>query len=193
MATASSRRITPAPNFPRSISDLRVVLLARTRRGYGQLSHLISCARRAAAKGGYWVDRQMVEDNLPEECFALWLPHSANAAERHACQAAWLQRIFGTNLRLGVQLHLQGDDRGELRRMTQLGNRFGITLCAAGGVLMHEPSRRVLLDTLAAIRLGRPLDKLGYAGGVQTTSATCAIEVGLRSSIHPSCSTRRCA
>ena len=29
---------------------------------------------------------------------------------------------------------------------------------------MHEPSRRVLLDTLAAIRLGRPLDKLGYAG-----------------------------
>ena len=150
--------------FSESISDLRLVLLARTRRGYGQLSHLISCARRAAAKGGYWVDRQMVEDNLPEECFALWLPHSANAAERHACQAAWLQRIFGTNLRLGVQLHLQGDDRGELQRMTQLGNRFGITLCAAGGVLMHEPSRRVLLDTLAAIRLGRPLDKLGYAG-----------------------------
>ena len=150
--------------FSESISDLRLVLLARTRRGYGQLSHLISCARRAAAKGGYWVDRQMVEDNLPEECFALWLPHWADAAERHACQAAWLQRIFGTNLRLGVQLHLQGDDRGELRRMTQLGNRFGITLCAAGGVLMHEPSRRVLLDTLAAIRLGRALDKLGYAG-----------------------------
>lgn len=156
---AESRRA----EFPESIPDLRVVLLARTRRGYGQLSHLISCARRAAAKGGYWVDRQMVEDNLPEECFALWLPHSADAAERHACQAAWLQRIFGTNLRLGAQLHLQGDDRGELQRMTQLGNRFGITLCAAGGVLMHEPSRRVLLDTLAAIRLGRPLDKLGYA------------------------------
>ncbi|MDA9766291.1 error-prone DNA polymerase [Gammaproteobacteria bacterium] len=156
---AESRRA----EFPESIPDLRVVLLARTRRGYGQLSHLISCARRAAAKGGYWVDRQIVEDNLPEECFALWLPHSADAAERHACQAAWLQRIFGTNLRLGVQLHLQGDDRGELQRMTQLGNRFGITLCAAGGVLMHEPSRRVLLDTLAAIRLGRPLDKLGYA------------------------------
>ena len=158
--TAGSRRAESSE----SISDLRLVLLARTRRGYGQLSHLISCARRAAAKGGYWVDRQMVEDNLPEECFALWLPHSANAAERHACQAAWLQRIFGTNLRLAVQLHLQGDDRGELRRLTQLGNRFGITLCAAGGVLMHEPSRRVLLDTLAAIRLGRALDKLGYAG-----------------------------
>ena len=158
--TAGSRRAKSSE----SISDLRLVLLARTRRGYGQLSHLISCARRAAAKGGYWVDRQMVEDNLPEECFALWLPHWADAAERHACQAAWLQRIFGTNLRLAVQLHLQGDDRGELRRLTQLGNRFGITLCAAGGVLMHEPSRRVLLDTLAAIRLGRALDKLGYAG-----------------------------
>ena len=29
---------------------------------------------------------------------------------------------------------------------------------------MHEPSRRVLLDTLTAIRLGRALNKLGYAG-----------------------------
>ncbi len=166
------------------------MLLARTRRGYGQLSHLISCARRAAAKGGYWVDRQMVEDNLPEECFALWLPHSANAAERHACQAAWLERIFGTNLRLGVQLHLQGDDRGELRRMTQLGNRFGITLCAAGGVLMHEPSRRVLLDTLAAIRLGRASRQARLCGRVQTTSATCATADGSRSCIRPSSARR---
>ena len=144
--------------------DLRLVLIARTRRGYGQLSHLISCARRAAAKGDYWLDRQMVEDNLPEECFALWLPNSDEAAERYAFQAAWLQRVFGSNLRLAVQLHLRGDDRGELQRLTRVGERFGIRLCAAGGVLMHEPSRRVLLDTLTAIRLGRALNKLGYAG-----------------------------
>ena len=46
-------------------AGLTLVLLARTRRGYGQLSHLISCARRAAAKGEYFVDRAMVEENLP--------------------------------------------------------------------------------------------------------------------------------
>ena len=145
-------------------AGLTLVLLARTRRGYGQLSHLISCARRAAAKGEYFVDRAMVEENLPTDCFALWLPDSQDKPERHTSQAVWLQRLFGEALRVGVHLHLKGDDRSELRRLQSLGERVGIRLSAVGGVLMHEPSRRVLLDTLAAIRLGRPLDKLGYAG-----------------------------
>ena len=144
-------------------AGLTLVLLARTRRGYGQLSHLISCARRAAAKGEYFVDRAMVEENLPTDCFALWLPDSQDKPERHTSQAVWLQRLFGEALRVGVHLHLKGDDRSELRRLQSLGERVGIRLSAVGGVLMHEPSRRVLLDTLAAIRLGRPLDKLGYA------------------------------
>lgn len=144
-------------------SDLRLVLLARNRRGYGQLSHLISCARRAAAKGEYRVNRKMLEENLPADCFALWLPDTLDAPERHASQGAWLQRVFGGQLRIGVQLHLQGDDRSKLHRLQSLSERMGIRPSACGGILMHESSRRVLLDMLTAVRLGRPIEKLGYA------------------------------
>src|SRR5690606_18194134 len=35
------------------------VLLARSRRGYGQMSHLITQGRRAAAKGQYRIDRAL--------------------------------------------------------------------------------------------------------------------------------------
>ncbi|MFZ8990342.1 MAG: PHP domain-containing protein, partial [Pseudohongiellaceae bacterium] len=41
------------------------VLLACNRRGYGYLSHLISCARRDTAKGSYRMDYAMVEQHLP--------------------------------------------------------------------------------------------------------------------------------
>jgi error-prone DNA polymerase len=147
-----------------TVVPLTLVLLARNRRGYGQLSHLISCARRAAVKGEYWVDREMVETNLPSDCFALWLPPIDSAsAEQLASQATWLVRLFGESLRIGVRLHLRGNDSGRVRRLRALGERFGIRLCAAGGALMHDASRRVLLDTLTAVRLGRRLDTLGFA------------------------------
>lgn len=146
-----------------TLPDLRLVLLARSRKGYGQLSHLISCARRAEEKGSYFVDRRMVEENLPDECWALWFPSRDGASEYFASQAEWLQRVFGSNSRLGVQLLLQGDDHARLLRLQALGDRFGIRRCACGGVLMHEPSRRLLLDTLTAIRLGKRIDKLGFA------------------------------
>ncbi|MYI02098.1 MAG: PHP domain-containing protein, partial [Gammaproteobacteria bacterium] len=52
----------------------RLVLLARNRKGYGELSHLISCARRDSAKGSYRIDRAMLEGNRPVDCLLLWLP-----------------------------------------------------------------------------------------------------------------------
>jgi hypothetical protein len=35
--------------------------------GYGELSHLITCARRETKKGLYRIDRPMIEANLPEK------------------------------------------------------------------------------------------------------------------------------
>ena len=52
-------------------SGCHFVLLASNRQGYGQLSHLISCARRETSKGSYALDRTMLEDNLPVDCLAL--------------------------------------------------------------------------------------------------------------------------
>lgn len=145
-------------------ADARLVVLACNRRGYGALSHLISCARRQAKKGSYSIDRQMVEDNLPRDCLVLWLPDLQQAPEHVASQAAWLQRLFPERLWLAAELLLRGDDRGKLRRLQRLGAQYSIPLCAAGGVYMHSPERRVLQDTVSAIRLGRSLAGLGLEG-----------------------------
>jgi len=143
-------------------ADLHFVLLACNRRGYGQLSHLITCARREAKKGSYAINREMVEANLPEDCLALWVPDLHQAAEHVASQAAWLQRVFAGRLWLAVTLLLRGDDRQQLRRLQKLGAQFSMPLCATGGVYMHSPERRVLQDTVSAIRLGRPIARLGF-------------------------------
>lgn len=142
-------------------ADPHLVLLACNRKGYGELSHLITCARRETKKGSYALDRCMLEANLPQDCVVLWIPDLAQVAEHVASQAAWLQRLFAGRLWLAVELLLRGDDRVRLRRLQRLGAQFSIPLCAAGGVYMHSSRRRVLQDTVSAIRLGRPLARLG--------------------------------
>lgn len=145
-------------------ADCHLVLLACNRRGYGHLSHLISCARRNAEKGSYFIDRSMVEDNLPEDCLALWLPDLLLEPEQLACQAVWLKRQFPNALWIAAELLLRGDDRIRLKQLQALGVQFEIPLCAAGGVYMHDAGRRILQDTITAIRLIKPIEALGLDG-----------------------------
>ncbi|MDA1371244.1 MAG: error-prone DNA polymerase [Proteobacteria bacterium] len=139
----------------------RLILLARNRLGYGELSHLISCARRDSKKGTYCIDRPMVEANLPGDCLALWNPDLMWSPELIACQAVWLGRQFPNRLWIATELLLRGDDRLKLQRLQKLGRQYDIPLCAAGGVYMHDAGRRILQDTLTAIRLIRPISELG--------------------------------
>ncbi len=138
-----------------------LVILACNRQGYGHLSHLISCARREAKKGTYRLDRAMLEANPPRDCLTLWLPNLQHAPEHVACQAVWLQGQFPRRLWIGVELLLRGNDRQRLQHLGKVGKQFGIPLCATGGVYMHDPMRRILQDTVTAIRLGRQLNTLG--------------------------------
>ncbi len=94
-----------------------LVLLACNRRGYGNLSHLISCARRESDKGSYRINYAMVEKYLPTDCIALWLPDLKQAPEKLAYQALWLQRIFTNHLWIAVELLLRGDDRMRLQQL----------------------------------------------------------------------------
>ncbi len=141
-----------------------LVVLACSRYGYGRLSHLISAARRDCPKGSYALGREMLENNSLEQCQVLWLPDLDQLPERLACQAVWLQRLFGSQLWIGVQLLLRGNDRRRLQALQKLGKRYDIRLCAAGGVYMHVPGRRIMQDTLTAIRLGRRLEEVGLDG-----------------------------
>lgn len=142
---------------------MHIVLLAFNRRGYGELSHLISCARRRADKGKYRIDSRMLEENLPSDCALLWIP---NLEQPDACiesQAAYLRSLLTDDLWIAAELLLRGRDRLRLVRLQKLGEQLGIPLCAAGGVYMHEAERRLVQDTLTAIRLAKPLKKIGFA------------------------------
>ena len=136
---------------------LQLVMLAPSRTAYAQLSSLISHARRQADKGHYHLTRQMLEEHDCSACLVLWVPGQDMAAG----QAEWLADRFRGRLWIAVQMQMQGQDQQKLRRLQALGQRFGIPLCASGGIMMHRAERRLLRDTLTAIRLGRPLTELG--------------------------------
>jgi error-prone DNA polymerase len=138
----------------------RLIALAQGRTGYGNLSHLVTLARRRAPKGSYRLLAGDLDDGLPD-CLVLWLPDPESDRERSAAQAGWLKERLSERLRIGVALHRRGGDRAWLARMRGLGADWDLSLAACGDVAMHAPGRRPLLDTLTAIRLGVRVDQAG--------------------------------
>lgn len=154
---------------------LQLVLLARSRRGYGQMCTLISQARAAAAKGDYLLTRAMLDAFDGSDCLALWVPPAPACAGQHSRLSAqtvvdlwaadlhWLAGLFPGRLWISAQLFLGADDRDKLAALQTLAAHTGLPVCASGGVQMHHPQRRPLRDTLTAIRLGRPVSALAFA------------------------------
>ncbi|MEW8628080.1 MAG: error-prone DNA polymerase [Candidatus Thiodiazotropha sp.] len=133
---------------------LSFVLLAINRKGYGQLSTLISTARRNADKGDYHLTRLDLARHSLSDCLALWLPGEAE-------EVVFLNELFPKRLWIAAELSLTGKDRAHLDHLRHLSQRHDIPLSATGNVQMHQRNRRVLHDTLTAIRLNTPLAQLG--------------------------------
>ncbi|MFK2875833.1 error-prone DNA polymerase [Rhodanobacter hydrolyticus] len=144
---------------------LRFVLLVETLAGYTRLCELITLARRAARKGEYQLTRENVASVLaanPKDgagcgLFALWLP----AAEPDEAQGRWLQEQLGERAHLAVELHREQDDAARLRQLLGLASRLAMTPVAAGDVHMDVRRRRVLQDTMTAIRHNTSLADCG--------------------------------
>ncbi len=136
----------------------QLIVLATDRTGYGRLAALITEARRAAPKGAYVLGRSDIEDRDLGGCLLLWVP---TETEHQAGQ--WLAQHFPQRVWIAVELLREGGDREKLHRLTDLAQTLHLPLCAAGNVHMHCRGRRMLQDTLTAIRLNRPLQRLGYA------------------------------
>ncbi len=147
----------PSP-LPQGERELCVVLLATDREGYGNLSELITRGRRQARKGEYLLTRVDLEHGLPG-CLALLLP----SAEPRLDDARWLSERFPGNAWIAVELLCGADDRARLDRLDRLSQDSGLPLVAAGDVHMHLRARRVLQDTLTAIRLKCPVASAGHA------------------------------
>ena len=136
---------------------LRLVLLATSREGYGNLSELITQGRRKASKGAYRLSRADVAKGVPA-CLALWLP----GKQPDANELIWLNTIFKGRCWIAIELLTRAGDKPYLSRLELLGKTTGIPLVASGDVHMHSRDRRLVQDTLTAIRHGCTLANAGY-------------------------------
>jgi len=140
---------------------VKLLLLATDRNSYGNLSALISRTRRRADKGQYCIRR---DDLLPlRSCLLIWT--NVYTCSRGVTQRTgeWLQQYFSGRAWLGVHRRLDGRDRQRWQYLQEFGQQLGLPLVACGGVQMHSRRRRALHDTLAAIRLGAPVSRAGFA------------------------------
>jgi error-prone DNA polymerase len=140
-------------------SGRKLVVLAQNRNGYAALCRVISNARRAADKGHYELTRHAFEDGLPD-CLVLWAPDESLVldADDH-----WIRETFRDRVWIAVELLADGRQRERLRELRNIGERLKLPLVASGDVHMHRRSRRILQDTVTAIRERVTIDRAGFA------------------------------
>ena len=145
---------------------LRFVLLAENRAGYGNLCELITRGRRAAKKGEYYLSRKDIAKGAAD-CLALWLPANepgtAKANTFDTEPVRWLAGRFPQRTWIAVELLARGGERARLDALLEIGRQTQLPCVAAGDVHMHVRERRVLQDTLTAIRLRKPVHAAGHA------------------------------
>ena len=152
----------------------RVVLLAQSRRGYGNLSELVTLARRAASKAHYWMDCGTLEANahLLDDTLALLIPGSSPTtgqktspgtldAARTGQQALWLKALFAERAWIACALVHGPDDAQQLAQLQTVARSCGMALVATGEVHMHIRGRKKLQDALTAVHNKTPLSQCG--------------------------------
>jgi len=143
-----------------SEEGLHFIVLAPDRRAYGQLTTLISRARRRSEKGEYCV---RVADLQPatDACLFIWLPAVTQCVQPNAHCANFMN---STRSRLWIGLHNNlgaADENTCLARM-QFAQRLGLPLVACGNVRIHHPARQPLQDVLTAVRLNTSIHSAGF-------------------------------
>ena len=139
-------------------SGRKLVVLAKSKTGYAALCRLITDARRAADKGYYELTRLAFESGLPD-CVALWVPDEQFTLD---VEDHWIRETFRDRLWIAVELLADGRQREQLERLRETGKRLHLPLVACGDVHMHRRSRRILQDTLTAIRERVTVDQAGF-------------------------------
>ncbi|MBY6034853.1 error-prone DNA polymerase [Marinobacter daepoensis] len=140
------------------------VLLAQTRKGYGQLCQLITTGRRRTNKGQYQLFTQDIENHSLDHCLCLWLPPAEAQADNAQTLAAgeWLQRVFEHRLWLAATRTLEAGNEQHIARVQWLEDQLRCPVVATGQVHMHRRERQPLQDVLTALRHHTTLDHAGH-------------------------------
>ena len=136
----------------------RLVVLAQTRRGYGNLANWITVARRRAEEASYVAHPGDVEGKVPNaptlaglpECIALLVPSAAQPFEDVFAHAMWLKTWFRS---AAIALALPSRRR---RRPVGPVARRKVHRLPSSLPARHVSLEKALQDTLTATRLSSP-------------------------------------
>ncbi|MAO12540.1 error-prone DNA polymerase [Marinobacter sp.] len=142
----------------------RFILLAQSRKGYGQLCQLITTGRRRAEKGQYQLFTRDIETQELDNCLCLWLPPASSAASYEQAEVCgeWLQRLFEQRLRIGATRTLEAGEEQQLARVRKLADQLKLAIAATGEVHMHARERQPLQDVLTALRHHSTVENAGH-------------------------------
>ncbi len=161
LITGSYFKLEPTtPNAP----GLRLILLACTRQGYGQLCQLITLGRRRAPKGQYQLFPEDLDTQPLEDCLCLWLPPSPHEVGFTGARQSgqWLRDRFPHRFWLAASRTLESGEEQHLHRIRTLARQLERPVVATGHVHMHNRQRQPLQDVLTAIRHNTSLEQAGH-------------------------------
>ena len=137
---------------------IKLIALVTNRSAYGELSGLISMARRRSPKGEYRATLRDVIFHL-KRCLLIWLPQDNGAGSRAYGQQ--LRRLCKDRLWLGVRHLLHGGEQQRYPSLLEMAIALDIPMLACGDVQMHHPRRKPLHDIITATRFNTTVDQLG--------------------------------
>ena len=137
------------------------ILLAypSNRKGYGQLSQLITAARRKALKGQFSLDRSML--SMIAEDVQVILVGWAHGRDQLAGLMQWGKAHWGKNFHLAIGPTGLGHDHARMAHDAGCGREHGVGLVASNHCLMHAAERQPMADLLQAMREHKSLAELG--------------------------------
>ncbi|HEY1090537.1 MAG TPA: error-prone DNA polymerase [Burkholderiaceae bacterium] len=170
------RKNTPGAEFPQLLLGseflvrddtqqplFKLVLLAQTLNGWGNLCQFITDLRRASPKGTYRLAWSQIRPHKLDDCLAILLPQRSASDADLLAQARWLLQHFSGRAWIGVELLRELSDELWLHRLRTLQEETALPLVACGDVQMHRRSRKPLHDVMTATRLGKTVAECGFA------------------------------
>lgn len=136
--------------------NAKLVLLAMNRKGYQQISGLISSARRRSEKGEYLISIKDLQTKTQQCVFILSITPSSSKDIVSQLYGIAKQRFW-----LGVSLLQDGEDDIIYQHAQKLAKSLDIPLVACGNVHMHCAKRKPLQDLLTSVKRKKAIKNAG--------------------------------
>ncbi len=136
----------------------RLILLAQSREGYGNMCEFITHGRRSALKGNYRLT--LADLTMPlEECLAIIVPNVGH--ESCTATATDVAEHFRERCWLGAELTYGPDDEGRLLALRDLSAQTQLPILACERNFYADRSAKPLHDVMTAVRLKKTVAELG--------------------------------